>query len=219
MKPSKSFLFFTLFLILALISLGTWQLHRKQEKEALIQALQRSQNTFPQNLDEIKTPTLFQPLYAQGHFLSGKMIFLQAKTHQGKSGVYVLNVFQTEKGQYVLIQRGWSADTNINVPIETLKIEGIARLPSPPTYFQPANKPSQYFWIDLKSLSTQFNLPLLPYYLVAKESFDPQIFPTDPIPFPTNNHLQYAITWYLLAFFVIIMFLWAKIYSLKKEKP
>jgi surfeit locus 1 family protein len=217
MKPSKSFLFFSLFLILVFISLGTWQLYRKQEKEALIYALERSQRILPQNVDEVQTPFLFQPLSATGHFVSGKTIFLQAKTYQGKNGVYVLDVFQTQHGQYLLVQRGWSAHTKVIVPIETLKIEGITRLPSPPTYFQPANKPPQYFWIDLNQLSTEFNLPLLPYYLVVKESFDPQILTTDPIPFPVNNHLQYAITWYLLAFFLVSMLLWSRVYSLKKE--
>lgn len=217
MKTSKSFLFFTLFLILVFLSLGTWQLYRKQEKEALIQALQESLIKSSENVDEIQTPFLFQPLSAKGHFLSRKTIFLQAKTYQGKNGVYVLDVFQTQKNQYFLVQRGWSAHTEVNVPTEPLKIEGIARVPSLPTYFQPANNPPQYFWIDLKQLSTALQLPLLPYYLVAKESFDSQILPTDPIPFPRNNHLEYAITWYLLAFFVIIIFTWTKIYSLKKE--
>ena len=217
-QVSRSFSVFSLFLILVFLGLGTWQLQRKTEKESLLQTLAQSQKTPTRDLDDITTPTLFQPLSAMGQFVPGKTIFLQSKVHQGKSGVYVLDVFQTLKGHYILIQRGWSQAEITSHPPGRLHIEGIARVPSSPTYFQPVNSPPTYFWIDLKALSQDLNVPLLPYYLVAKTSGDHEIHPTPPFPVPPNNHLEYAITWYTLAIALGIMLLWNRKKYLKKEK-
>ncbi len=217
-QVNRSLSLFTLFLILILLGLGTWQLQRKAEKEALLETLAQSQKSPAQNVDDIKIPTVFQPLYATGQFVPGKTIFLQAKVHHGKSGVYVLDVFQTQKGRYLLIQRGWAIKEILNAPAGIIRIEGIARTPSTPTYFQPANVHPTYFWIDLKDLSQNLNFSLLPYYLVAKTSNDPQIYPTPPFPLPPNHHFEYAITWYSLAFILGIMLLWSRKKFFKKEK-
>ena len=108
-------------LILVLLGLGTWQLQRKAAKEALLETLAQSQKNSPLNVDDIKTPILFQPLYATGQFVPDKTIFLQSKVHQGKNGLYVLDVFQTQEGQYLLIQRGWAAKKNFNLPLGNIK--------------------------------------------------------------------------------------------------
>lgn len=217
MRYSRSFAIFCLLLILGLLSLGTWQLYRKEEKEALLKALAQAHTAPPQDADKVQTPSLFQPLFVKGHFLANKTIFLSAKTHQGKSGVHVLDVFHTQGGQFLLVQRGWSQITKAAPPLNTLVLEGIARTPSHPTYFQPNNTPPTYFWIDLKALSNELGVPLLPYYIVSKTSYDPQILPTNPIPLPSNNHLQYAITWYLLAFSLLFVFLYNRKHFLQKD--
>lgn len=215
---SRSFIFFSLFLILVFLGLGTWQLKRRTEKEALLYSLATAWIGEVYNVDEVQTPFLMKPHAAEGHYVPGKRIFLQARTYQGKSGVYVLDVFQTQKGKFLLVQRGWSLKERAALPSGNIKIEGIVRTPSPPTYFQPLNKPPAYFWIDIDILSKELHVPLLPYYLVAKASGDPQIIPTDPFPLPRNNHLEYAITWYSLAFALLVMLLWSLKNSLHKEK-
>ena len=214
----RSFSLFTLLLVFVFIGLGTWQLQRKAEKETLLETLAQSQKNSAQNVDDIKIPSVFQPLFAVGHFIPGKTIFLQSKVHRGKNGVYVLDFFQTQQGQLLLIQRGWSQAEGASPPSGHMQVAGIARVPSSPHYFQPANLHPTYFWIDLKALSQNLNIPLLPYYLVAKASNDPQIHPTPPFPLPPNHHLQYAITWYSLAFALGIMLLWNRKQFLKKEK-
>jgi len=203
------FTLFTLFLILVFIGLGTWQLKRKTEKEALLHSLATAWVSDVHNVDGDESPVPMKPLSAEGHYVAGKTIFLQARTHQGKSGVYVLDVFQTQKGQFLLVQRGWSPKERSALPKGNIKIEGIMRTPSPPTYFQPLNNPPVYFWIDLETLSQELHVPLLPYYLVAKTSHDSQILPTDPFPLPRNNHLEYAVTWYSLAFAILGMLWWS----------
>lgn len=200
---------FTLFLILVFIGLGTWQLQRKIEKEALLHSLATAWVGEVRNVDGLESPALMKPTFAEGHYVPGKTIFLQARTHKGKSGVYVLGVFQTLKGQFLLVQRGWSPKEQAVIPAGNIRIEGIVRTPSRPTYFQPLNKPPVYFWIDLEMLSQELHVQLLPYYLVAKESNDPMVLPTDAFPLPRNNHLEYAITWYSLAFALLVMLWWS----------
>ena len=219
MTISRSFIIFTVFFIFVFLGLGSWQLERKKEKEVLLHSLATIWTHEVRNVDEIQVPDSLKPLYAIGHYVPGKTLFLQAKTHQGKSGVYVLDVFQTQKGQYLLVQRGWSSKERIPPFSGTIKLEGIMRTPSPPTYFQPRNTPPVYFWIDLKMLSKELGLPLLPYYLVAKNSQDAEILPTNPFPLPRNNHLEYAITWYSLAFALLVMLFWGIKKHLYKEHP
>lgn len=217
MKRTISFFALTLVFIFVFLGLGTWQLQRKGEKETLIETLTKNQKAPPQNVDSTETPAPFTPLYGEGHFISGKRIFLQVKTYQGKNGVYVLDVFRTNKGKFLLIQRGW-APKEITSPFPgDIKVEGMTRFPSPPNAFQPNNQKPTYFWIDIKALSRDLNLPLLPYYLVAKTSGDAQIYPTPPVPSLSNHHLQYAITWYSLAFFLLLMLLWNRKGYFKKE--
>lgn len=208
----RSFSLFTFLMIFIFLGLGTWQLQRKTQKEALLAEIAQGQQRTPQNVDISPHPAPFTPAYAEGHFLPGKTISLQSKVHKGKNGFYILDVLQTQKGQFLLIQRGWVPKEIQEVPTGKLKIEGIVRTPSPPTYFQPDNVAPTYFWIDLKALSQDLNLPLLPFYLVSKASFDPRIELVPPLPSLPNNHLQYAIIWFLLAFLLGIMLLYRKKY-------
>ncbi|MBX9786724.1 MAG: SURF1 family protein [Alphaproteobacteria bacterium] len=216
MKGKKTFCFLMLVFIALCLSLGTWQVYRKAEKEALLKSLERAQKASPENLDSVKALKALQPIFAQGHFLTEKTIFLKAKTHQGKNGVYILNVFQTQGGKYLLVQRGWAPYEITALPQDNLKVEGMLKTPATPNYFQPSNEPPNYFWIDMALLSQTLNVPLLPYYLVATFSFDTEIFPVKAFPSLTNNHLQYAITWYFLAFALGIMLLWHKYFYLKR---
>jgi surfeit locus 1 family protein len=217
MKHSSFFCIFSLVLTLGCLALGTWQLHRKGEKEALLEALEKSRQGPSSPLNESRPPPFLQAVTVRGHFLKDKTIFLQAKTRQGKNGVHVLDVFQTQKGHFLLVQRGWAQTATASPPTGTLTINGVVRAPSAPTYFQPANTPPVYFWIDINALSKELKLPLLSYYIVAKTSHDPQILPTDPFPYPPNNHLQYAITWYSLALSLLCMLLYGRRRSFEKE--
>ena len=217
LKYLSSFSIFTFFMILVLLGLGTWQLQRKAEKEALLHTIHQQKNKPPQNVDSLKTFDPFTPLYADGHFLSGKTIYLQSKVHHSKNGVYVFDVFQTQKGLFLLVQRGWSEKEITPSHSKDIRLEGIIRTPSPPTYFQPNNAAPLYFWINLQTLSHDLNVPLLPFYLVATHSYDTKILPTPPLPALSNHHLQYAITWYFLAFTLLIMLFWNRKLFFKKE--
>ncbi|MBS0272585.1 MAG: SURF1 family protein [Proteobacteria bacterium] len=214
---SRPFTFFALLLIFVLLGLGTWQLQRKAQKEALLTTMAHNQLKPTYNINSDTHLESFTPAYAKGHFLKEKTIFLQSKVHKGKNGLYVLGVFQTEGGQFLLVQRGWSLTEVHEVPLGHLTLHGIVRTPTPPNYFQPPNAAPIYFWIDLKALSQDLNLPLLPYYLVSTTSYSPQIDHVNLLPQITNNHLSYAIIWYLLAFLFGTMLLWSRKYYFKKE--
>ena len=214
----NGFLCFISFFIVLCLALGTWQLVRKGEKEVLLESLRVAQKASPENVDSLKSPKPFQPLFAEGHFIPGKTVFLQAKTFEGRGGVYVLSVFETLKGQFLLVQRGWAAQEIVSHPEGNLRFEGVLRKPSAPNYFQPLNNPPTYFWIDLDLLSRKLNVPLLPYYVIATSSFDANIYPVKPLPSLPNNHLEYATTWYLLAFALGFMLWWHKYFYLKRLK-
>jgi len=216
MPHSRSFTIFSLICLCIFVSLGTWQLHRREQKVEFLEAIEQAQHRPALNVDALKTYVFPQPLQAEGRFLPGKSVVLSAKAHHGKLGVHVLDVFQTKGGHFLLVQRGWSQGVPKEPPSHPLTITGIGRTPSPPSYFQPHNIPPTYYGIDLKLLSHELSLPLLPYYMISHASYDPLIFPTDPFPHPPNNHLQYALTWYALAFFMVGVLWYRRYYSLQK---
>ena len=214
---SLLFLLLMLSSVFVFLGLGTWQLYRKGEKEALIAALVEGRALPLHNVDDKGSLALFQPVVAEGRFLPDKTIFLLVKTHKGKAGQFVLDVLRTQGGKFLLVQRGWTQRKQVRVSEGLVRIEGTARIPSAPSLFQPVNTPPIYFWIDLPLLAREIGHPLLPYYMVAKASDDPAILPTDPVPFPPNNHFQYAMTWYGLACVVLFMLLYRNTYFLKKD--
>ena len=75
MKGKKSFFVFVLLSIFIFLGLGTWQIYRKAEKEALLHNLENTQKASSENLDSVKAPKALQPIFAQGHFLAEKNNF------------------------------------------------------------------------------------------------------------------------------------------------
>lgn len=213
MPLSRSFTVFSFICLCLFVALGTWQVHRREQKEEILKVIEQAQHRPALNVDTLTTYIFPQPLQAEGHFLPEKSAVLSARPHQGKLGVYVLDVFQTKGGHFLLVQRGWAKIPPKSPPTYPLKITGIGRMPSPPSYFQPKNTPPTYYGIDLKLLSRELSVPLLPYYMIAHTSEDPLVLPTDPLPHPPNNHLQYALTWYALAFFMVGVLWYRKYYT------
>jgi surfeit locus 1 family protein len=207
--------------LIVLVSLGTWQVERLRWKEALI-AERTAQLAAPAALlpAQADWPAWnFRRVEALGTFRHDLEQLFGASTHDGQLGHHVLTPLLRADGSALLVDRGWvpadqahpaaRRDGQVEGPIT---ITGIARYRGDDTanWFTPANQPEQAMWFsyDLPALEQALDLALLPVVVEADDRPNPGGLPIGGLTriALTNNHLQYAITWYGLALTLVAVY-------------
>jgi surfeit locus 1 family protein len=207
--------------LIVLVSLGTWQVERLRWKEALI-AERTAQLAAPAALlpAQADWPAWsFRRVEALGTFRHDLEQLFGASTYDGQLGHHVLTPLLRADGSALLVDRGWvpadqahpaaRRDGQVEGPIT---ITGIARYRGDDTanWFTPANQPEQAMWFsyDLPTLEQGLDLALLPVVVEADDRPNPGGLPIGGLTriALTNNHLQYAITWYGLALTLVAVY-------------
>jgi surfeit locus 1 family protein len=198
-----------------LIGLGTWQLARRAEKQALV-ALIESRRTAP----PVPLPAVigdasafdYRRVVVTGRFLHDKDMRLLNRVLDGRAGVHVVTPLARDGATAVLVNRGWALGDHAPPPTpsagsrgERVTVTGIARVPRPPGPFVPANDPARGLWyaIDIGAMAAARDLgPVAPVVVWADAApGDEGRYPRggQGPPVPQDNHLSYALTWYSLA--------------------
>lgn len=210
---------FTLACLAVLIGLGLWQLERLKWKEGLIAQIEARSKGAPITLEEGiaiarkgRDPSYYR-LRVEGRFHHAKERYLYA-TSDGRVGWHVITPLETADGDMVLVDRGFVPDMLKDPSSRALgqiehvvTVTGIARSPEIQAIFTPDNEPqaNRWFWRDLGGLARSMfpagTIEVAPFFLDAEKSDVPGGWPEGgqtrlEIP---NSHLQYAITWFLLA--------------------
>jgi len=209
---------FSFIIIILLFSLGTWQLYRLQWKENIIRKIELSSKLPPTSLD-INNMEEFKKIKIKGKLLL-KNYFLYQLNEKGNYGFNLISVLQTDNSNFFLVKRGWlpkiEKKYEENYPLEivsNVEIEGVLHLVKPKRNFVPENNDKEkfFYYLDINQLSKSLNIKLAPY-LIEQSSSDKYFINlknTSRINI-TNNHLQYAITWYVLGFCILIAFWFLK---------
>lgn len=97
----------TLALLVMLLSLGRWQLHRADEKRALYQSFEAGADA-TRGID-VKTSALprYQHVEASGHYDAARQVLIDNMFDGEKVGYYVITPFALEGGGWVLVNRGF----------------------------------------------------------------------------------------------------------------
>ena len=209
-----------------LLGLGFWQLNRLHWKEGLIAQIEARIKAAPIRLEEAEAlsregrdPSYYR-VNVEGRFHHSKERYLYALS-DGRLGWHVITPLQTADGEMVLVDRGFVPD-DLKDPssrpegqIESVTtVTGIVRLPEEQGLFTPDNQPAgnRWFWRDLRGLSRSMfpegTIEVAPFFLEADDSPVPGGWPQGgqtrlDIP---NDHLQYAITWFLLAAVLLVIY-------------
>lgn len=221
---------FTLPAVLMMIGLCVWQVQRLYWKEGLIEErrarVAEAAIALPaagSDLSDLE----FRKVRLEGSFQHDKELYLGARSLNGNPGYQILTPFTLADGQVVLVNRGW-------VPVErklpehradgqvagSVAVEGLVRLPRDKAFMQPDNEPQRNMWffIDLPAMTTHAALPLrTDLYVDAGPAENPGGYPLGGqtrIEL-TNDHLQYALTWGLLALALIVIYI---VYHLKLQR-
>lgn len=225
---TRHLVLFTLFMaagLALLIGLGVWQLQRLQWKEGLIAKIEARVHAPPVTLKEAVARARagddisYLRVKTEGRFDHSKERYLYAVTDEGV-GWHVITPLTTPAGEVVLIDRGIVPDalkdpaTRPQGEIEgTVTVTGLARLPDSHGRFVPDNEPGQnrWFWRDLGALTRSMfprSQPEVARFIVEAEPSDVPGWPrggATRLDIP-NDHLQYAITWFILAFCLLIIY-------------
>ncbi len=192
------------------VSLGVWQLQRLAWKEALLSSI---------TTDVIPTASLtntkeFSKVKLSGQFLHEHELQITPRTYKGRVGSHILTPFLAN-GKLIFVNRGWVQDgiSDIKRPKGEVEVLGIVRLQEQTRFWTPKNNPKANKWhfINIEQMAARVQKPMLPFYV--QMDFDTGS-ESDSYPIPSrlaetisNNHLQYSITWFSLAFLLVVTYI------------
>ncbi|MGD9502915.1 MAG: SURF1 family protein [Methyloceanibacter sp.] len=219
---ARGLLGFTLLVVAAvavLAGLGFWQLERLRWKEGLIAKIEARAKAPPIALEEAtamaargEDPSYYR-VAVTGRYDHAKERYLFA-VNEGEAGWHVVTPLATQDGETVLIDRGFVPD-KLRDPASraegevggVVAVTGLVRMPETQTLFIPDNDPetNRWFWRDAGAMTRSMfpgqAVTAAPFFLEAEKGEAPGGWPEGGqtrLDLP-NNHLQYAITWLLLA--------------------
>ena len=189
-------------------ALGAWQVQRLGWKRDLIARVDARIHALP-----IPAPRAaaradeYRRVRISGHFLHGKTALVQAVTVRGP-GFWVLTPLVTDQGFTLIVNRGFvppDRRRDYARPQGEVHVAGLLRLSEPGGGFLRSNDPATDRWYsrDVAAIAATRGIdgPTADYFIDADAASGPDSLPVGGltvIKFP-NSHLQYAITWFVLA--------------------
>ena len=203
-------------LFAALVSLGVWQLQRLQWKLALIDLINRNMHARPLNLTDGAIPirefkTEYLHVSLSGHFDNAKEAYIYGIGPLGAPVFHVVVPLTLRNGKTFLVDRG-IVPRDMRDPVTRpagvangdVKVVGFWRWAESPGAFTPRPDLLHRIWYsrDVISIAHADNIALAaPALIEADATLNPGGWPKGgqtEVNF-RNEHLQYAITWFLLA--------------------
>jgi surfeit locus 1 family protein len=213
----------TIVLIVMLVSLGRWQLHRAAEKRVLFDAFAAGSDA----VSPIDAQTLRVPRYsrveARGHYDATRQILIDNMFNAERAGYFVITPFALQGGGWLLVNRGWvpfgasRADRPaIPVASDLRRIRGRAdNLPSPgihmgsaaalaPPYPVVANFPTRAELAQLLKETSWASAA----DLILLDAAEPDGYARNWAPpgFAPVRHIGYAVQWFALALALAVIY-------------
>jgi surfeit locus 1 family protein len=207
----KSLDIFFIFFILVLFSLGTWQIIRLNYKNNLLENLENNlkKNSVNFNLEINKEYT---KVLLKKKSLKPEVFLYHL--NKGEIGFKLIVAYEVDNSLVVLVDKGWVKKDKINLIKKSFfkedLIEGYTQRIREKGIFTPENSSKEDFvyFVDFDFLKKILNKNIYPLFIVQTSKTNKDIIANNYEIHLSNNHLQYAITWYGLALVTIIFFLY-----------
>ena len=224
MKPR--FLVLTISTIVAfaiLVSLGAWQLKRRDWKHALIERIEARADGPPVTLQQVldrwgrDRDIEYMRVEMTGKLRAGEEFHIYT-IRDGVAGWRIVSPFETAS-RLVMLDRGFvpeplkakDARADQPVPQGEVTVTGLARAPGQSNFVTPDNEPqrNRWYWRDLNSIVAE--LPpaarerAAPFFVEAEAGVLPGEWPRGGVTQLRlrDRHLSYAMTWFGLALTLI----------------
>jgi surfeit locus 1 family protein len=189
--------------IAILLGLGLWQLSRLAQKEAYLARIDAAIMAAPVALPDAPTADQagFLPVIVTGQFTGQALEVLVSRKEIG-AGVRVVEVFVTDTGRRILIDRGFVPDANRKADRMTTvaEVTGNLHWPQEVDSYTPAPDAAAGLWFAREVGAMAAALQTEEVLVVARSDTGGGV---EPLPVDgagiANDHLQYAITWFSLA--------------------
>lgn len=196
-----------------LISLGVWQVQRLAWKEGILAEIDARLAAPTVLLDaEVAEDTHEYTRVAVDGALSGEELHVLVSGTEAGTGYRVISKFHTAYGP-ILVDQGLLALADKDLPssISPGRVRGTLLWPDDQNSSTPDPDLDANIWFARNIETMSAHLDTLPLMIVATEVSPPDPRLT-PLPVNTasikNDHLEYAITWFLLALVWAIMSLY-----------
>jgi len=201
--------------------LGYWQLQRLQWKNDLISSIELNFNSktidFP-ILNDADNKYEYMQTHIEGKFMVKQSMFFFRSNLRGESGYEIVVPFKTTLSKDVYVIIGWIPfDKKDEIDLRFINDEALTKIEGSLIYSKkrkpliPDNDISSNVWYLMNSEEMDIvnNLNSSNYLLkITDKNYFPQILIEFEPTNITNNHLQYAGTWFLLALVNTIMYIY-----------
>ncbi|SHF46707.1 surfeit locus 1 family protein [Loktanella atrilutea] len=187
-----------------LIALGVWQVQRLAWKTEILDQITATIVAPPVPLPDDADPVAdeYLPVVATGH-ITGQTLSVLVSTAENGAGYRTITGFRTDDGHKIVVDLGFLSldDRGAALPTGDLTVTGNLLWPDEADSWTPAPDEKTGIWFarDLPAMAEV--LQAEPLLLVARRILPES--PTVPMPVGTegipNDHLGYAITWFMLA--------------------
>lgn len=205
-------------ILLLCLGLGIWQMERREWKRDILDRIAANQAAAPLPFDELIKGDPLRREYGKasvtGTFLYDKEFHLAARSRGNEVGIQIVTPLRTENGAIVLFDRGWVPSEKKDPATRPqgqvqgpVRLVGVVRRTQEQRQFAPDNAPDRNIWFHvdvprMRKLAGAAPDPVLDsFFLEADATPNPGGLPLGgqtQLAIP-NDHLQYAITWFLLA--------------------
>jgi surfeit locus 1 family protein len=194
--------------IAILLSLGIWQLQRLEWKKTVLAEIDAQIHAAPTEVPELggldPVAARFRPVQVAGRTTGEEIHVLSGKKDIGP-GYEIIAAFVTASGRRILLDRGFVPDAARRDPrpATELSVTGNLHWPEEADSYTPAPDLGRGIWFARDVPAMAKHLGTEPLLVVVRTS-DGAAQGIAPVPVDTanipNDHLNYAITWFSLAF-------------------
>ena len=210
----------TLVMLTILISLGVWQLERREWKHALVARIDAAESLpaipMPANPDN------FTKVHIEGHLHTDLQARYGTELRGETLGAQLVMPLERPGADPVLVELGWLPNAMIDdLTLPVGGVDGFIRPAEHAGTFSGKDDPAKrlFYTLDPAPIGASLGLAhVAPFTLVAMGTVPRGAYPepAQALPRPNDNHLQYAMTWFGFAITLLAIFV---LYARKALRP
>ncbi len=200
----------TVAMLAVLIALGFWQLQRREWKLGILAQIDRAEASPAAPLGP--NPLPFAKVSVDGRLRTDLSALYGVDVRLDQQGAQLIEPLERPGQDTILVDRGWVPEKQTQFPAAPGPIEGYVRMPDHPGTFSPNDDlmARHFYTLDPAKIGAALGLAhVAPFTLIALGSGDGVPAAASALPRPPNDHLNYALTWFGLAFSLVVVFAFA----------